>query len=96
MAVQMINFPELDLSLVFLFSFSKLWNQACNIIVKHFILLLSKQDILENGSSVEVQGILSSDFFKSMEVCFQIFLLILGRSCLSKLWRNRPDRHFCS
>ena len=95
MAVQMINFPELDLSLVFLFSFSKLWNQACNI-VKHFILLLSKQDILENVSSVEVQGILASDFFKSMEVCFQIFLLILDRACLSKLWRNRPDRHFCS
>ena len=64
--------------------------------MKHFVLLLSKQDILENGSSVEVQGILSSDFFKSMEVCFQIFLLILGRACLNKLWRNRPDRHFSS
>lgn len=63
--------------------------------MKHFILLLSKQDILENGSSIEVQDILSSDFFKSMEVCFQIFLLnILGRAYLNKLWINRPDSHF--
>ena len=57
---------------------------------------MSKQDILENGSSVEVQDILSSDFFKSMEVCFQIFLLILGRACLNKLLINRPDSHFSS
>ena len=93
MAVQMINIPELGLSLVFLFSFSKL--MACNI-VKNFILLSSKQDILENGSSLEVQDILSSDFFKPMDVYIQISLLILGRTCLKKLWINRADSHFFS
>ncbi|XP_073252923.1 DNA-directed DNA/RNA polymerase mu-like [Porites lutea] len=31
------------------------------------------QDILENGSSVEVQDILSSDFFKSMEIFSSIY-----------------------
>ena len=34
-----------------------------------------KKDILENGSSAEVQDILSSDFFKSMEVCSQLVSL---------------------
>ncbi|KAJ7327348.1 hypothetical protein OS493_027038 [Desmophyllum pertusum] len=31
------------------------------------------QDILENGSSTEVQGIISSDFFKSMEIFSSIY-----------------------